>query len=437
MSVNKIYLKTFFLLLISSNIHAADLVDVYNRAIQYNDDFRITKNNKEISLHQYKQTAASIFPEINLQASTRETNINRYIGPGTNTDFNTDSYSLTLQQPIFRLAFFDELDKSDAIRKKSEKHLSLQKKKITLRTTELYFRLISHTNYLREKNELLKLSEKKFSNAGKLYSNGSITKTEFLKYKSELESSRITKEIAQNDYENSKGDLYIFVGKRISDVHNVNTQIEIKNNQYKLSDVLKQATLKYEIIQMANYDLDISRNTFESNKSQHYPTVDLVASYDYSDITGGTRFGANKRESNSVGLTVTLPVYQGGYQSAKVNESRYQLENAQIKYEQTLKILEREITDKITKYSIQRDLVNNQKEKYNLHNLKYIAAKEGFRKGIYTDTELQQSKIELVSAKNRYIESILKFILLDLDIKQYTSQIGIDEIEEINSILVW
>ncbi len=437
MSVNKIYLKTFFLLLISGNIHAADLVDVYNRAIQYNDDFRIAKNNKEISLHQYKQTAASIFPEINLQASTNETNINRYIGPGTNTDFNTDSYSLTLQQPIFRLAFFDELDKSDAIRKKSEKNLSLQKKKITLRTTELYFRLISHTNNLREKNELLKLSEKRFSNAGKLYSNGSITKTEFLKYKSDLESSRITKEIAQNDYENSKGDLYIFVGKRISDVHNINTQIEIKNNQYKVSDVLKQATSRYEIIQMANYDLDISQNTFESNKSQHYPTVDLVASYDYSDVTGGTRFGANKRESNSVGLTVTLPLYQGGYQSAKVNESRYRLENAQIKYEQTLKILEREITDKITKYSIQRNLVNNQKEKYNLHNLKYVAAKEGFRNGIYTDTELQQSKIELVSAKNRYIESILNFILLDLDIKQYTSQIGIDEIEEINSILVW
>lgn len=437
MSVNKIYLKTFFLLLISSNIHAADLVDVYNRAIQYNDDFRIAKNNKEISLHQYKQTAASIFPEINLQASTNETNINRYIGPGTNTDFNTDSYSLTLQQPIFRLAFFDELDKSDAIRKKSEKNLSLQKKKITLRTTELYFRLISHTNNLREKNELLKLSEKRFSNAGKLYSNGSITKTEFLKYKSNLESSRITKEIAQNDYENSKGDLYIFVGKRISDVHNINTQIEIKNNQYKVSDVLKQATSRYEIIQMANYDLDISQNAFESNKSQHYPTVDLVASYDYSDVTGGTRFGANKRESNSVGLTVTLPLYQGGYQSAKVNESRYRLENAQIKYEQTLKILEREITDKITKYSIQRNLVNNQKEKYNLHNLKYVAAKEGFRNGIYTDTELQQSKIELVSAKNRYIESILNFILLDLDIKQYTSQIGIDEIEEINSILVW
>ena len=131
-------------------------------------------------------------------------------------------------------------------------------------------------------------------------------------------------------------------------------------------------------------------------------------------------------------MTITLPIYQGGYQSAKVNESRYRLENAQIKYDQTLKILEKEINDKI-----QKNVVNNQKEKYNLSNLKYIAAKEGYRTGIYTDTELQQSKIELISAKNRYIDSILNYILLDLDIKQYISQIGIDEIEEINSILVW
>ena len=437
MSVNNIYLKTLFLLFFSNGIYAADLVDVYNRAIQNNDDYRITKNDKEITVQQYNQTAASIFPEVSFQAGVRETNINRYIGPGTNTDFKTDSYNLTLKQPIFRLSFFDELDKSDAIAKKSEKNLSLQKKKITLKTTELYFRLISHSNHLNEKNELLELSEKRYSHASKLYSNGSITKTALLKYKSDVDSSRINKEMAQNDYENSKGDLYVFVGKRISEVHNVDTQIEIKNNQYEPSSVFKKAVSKYEVIQMANYDLDISQNTFEANKSQHFPTVDLVASYDYSDVTGGARFGANKRESNTVGLTITLPIYQGGYQSAKVNESRYRLENAQIKYDQTLKILEKEINDKITKHNIQKNVVNNQKEKYNLSNLKYIAAKEGYRTGIYTDTELQQSKIELISAKNRYIDSILNYILLDLDIKQYISQIGIDEIEEINSILVW
>ena len=437
MSANKGYLKIFFLLLISNNLYAADLVDVYNRAIQYNDDYRIIKNDREISLQQYNQTAASIFPEINLQVGTRETTINKYIGPGDNTNFNTDSYSLTLQQPIFRLAFFDELAKSDAVIKRSEKYLALHKKRIALKTTELYFRLISHTNNLRAKKELLKLSEKKLNNAHKLYSNGSITKTEFLKYKSNVESSRIARDMAKNEQENSSGDLYVFVGKKISDIHNINTEIEITDNQYELTDVLNQATSKYEIIQMANYDLDISQNIFESNKSQHFPRIDLIASYDYSDITGGARFGANKTESSSVGLTLTLPIYQGGYQSAKVKESRYKLENAQIKYEQTLKILEKEVADKISKHRIQKGLVNNQREIYKLNNLKYISAKEGFRAGIYTDTELQQSKIELIQAKNSFVDATLNFILLDLDIKQYTSQIGIDEIKEINSILVW
>ena len=120
MSVSKNYFVIFIYLLACNNLFAADLVDVYNRAIKYNDDYRIVQNDKEISLQQYNQTASSILPEIRFQAGTKETIINRYIGPGENTDFNTDSYNLTLQQPIFRLAFFDELDKSDAITKKSE-----------------------------------------------------------------------------------------------------------------------------------------------------------------------------------------------------------------------------------------------------------------------------------------------------------------------------
>ena len=71
MSVNNIYLKTLFLLFFSNGIYAADLVDVYNRAIQNNDDYRITKNDKEITAQQYNQTAASIFPEVSFQAGVR------------------------------------------------------------------------------------------------------------------------------------------------------------------------------------------------------------------------------------------------------------------------------------------------------------------------------------------------------------------------------
>ena len=418
-------------------VNAADLVDVYKRAIAQNNDYKLIQNNKKISETQYDQTSSTIFPEINFSAGRNDTTIERYVGPGSNTNYDTDSYNLTLRQPVFRLSFFDELEKSKFQLDKSSTYELYHKKIVGIKTVELYFELINNKNKVREYEEKFNLAKKRLNAAEKLFVNGSITRTEYISFQNELESSKISKDIVVNALDSTRADIYLFTGKRIAEIHNVNMEIELANKIYNIKEVIRTALRSFETILMANQDLSISRSDLDSNKSQHYPTLDIVASYDYVDVSEGTRFGANKRESSSVGLTITLPIYQGGYQSAKVSESRYRLENAQIKQEQTLKLLEKEITDKIARYDIQKGKVKNEREKYNLHNLKYIAAKEGFRAGIYTDTELQQSKIELLNAKNSYIDSILDFVLLDLDIKQYKSKIGIDEIKEINSILVW
>tara|TARA_B100000927_G_scaffold187933_2_gene151348 strand:- start:192 stop:1508 length:1317 start_codon:yes stop_codon:yes gene_type:complete len=438
MRENKLLLNLALIcFLFSQNSFSADLTDVYKRAIKQNDDYRVVKNNSLISKEQYNQTSSSIFPEINFTASTTETTIQRYIGPGSNTDFDTETYNLTLKQPIFRLAFFDELQKSEALLSKSKTYVSLHKKMIAIKTVEMYFRLIDTQNSVRESRAKLELAKKYLSNGQKLYRDGALTRDEFREIKSNLDKEKISLDMSINDFDNAKADIYIFTGKKISDVHNLNLEIEFQNNIFISEDIIDKAISSYETITMANQDMDISQNAFESDKSQHFPTLDLVATYDYSDVTGGARFGANKRESSSVGLSLNFPLYQGGYQSAKVDESRYKYQNAQIRYEQTRKNLEKEIIDKVTKYNIQRKLILSNKEIYENENNRFVAAKEGFRSGIYTDSEVQQSKIKLLEAKNKYITALLNYLLLELSIKQYTSDIGIQEIKEINSILVW
>ncbi len=438
MRENKLFINIAIIcLLISQDTYAADLVDVYKRALAQNDNYRIIKNNSYVTEEQYNQTSSSILPEINFTANTTETTIQRYIGPGTNTDFDTETYNLTLKQPIFRLAFFDELQKSEALLNKSKTYVSFHKKLIAIRTVEIYFELIESQNLVKESKAKLELAEKYFINGQELFRNGAITESELRELDANLSSERISLEIAMNNLNNAKADLYIFAGKKISDVHNLNLEIEIQNNNFVPEKIIDIAMSSYESIIMANQDIDISKNAFESSKSQHYPTVDIVASYDYSDVTGGARFGANKRESSSVGLSLNFPLYQGGYQNAKVGESRYKFQNSQIKFEQTRKNLEKEIVDKISKYNIQRKLIFSTKKIYDTENLKFIAAKEGFRSGIYTDSEVQESKINLLVAKNTYINTLLNHLLLELSIKQYTSDIGIQEITKINSILVW
>ena len=86
---------------------------------------------------------------------------------------------------------------------------------------------------------------------------------------------------------------------------------------------------------------------------------------------------------------------------------------------------------------IQKGLIHIDKIKYQNANESFIAAKKGFMSGIYTDIEVQESKINLISTKNKYISTVLSYLLQDLNIKKYTNDIDVLDIQEINSILIW
>ena len=98
------------ILIFPQYLYSADLMDIYNRSLKHNNDLKIIVNNHKISEELYNQTSSTIFPTVSLSANSNKTEINKYIGSGTNTDYTTDTYSINITQPIFRLSFFDELE---------------------------------------------------------------------------------------------------------------------------------------------------------------------------------------------------------------------------------------------------------------------------------------------------------------------------------------
>ena len=103
---------------LSSSLYAADLMDVYNRSLKYNNQLKIISNNNQIAGEQYNQTSSTIFPDINITASSKKIDIEKAIGY-TIKDYTTETASINITQPIFRLYFFDELNKAESQIKKS------------------------------------------------------------------------------------------------------------------------------------------------------------------------------------------------------------------------------------------------------------------------------------------------------------------------------
>ena len=430
-------MSVIFISTLSTSVYSADLLDVYNRSLIHNNAFKTTYNDHKIAEEKYNQTASSILPEINITATSNQINSQRYTGTGVIKDYSSEGYSVNVTQPIFRLYFFDELNKSKSQIMKYDLGKMKQKKELILKSTQLYFNLIQLKNNIKTAGTKKDMMEARLKSARKLYQSGQITDITLNNHINNNNLADVELIITKNEYELAKQDIFIFTGREIRDVHDLNTEIELPNNIYEKNIVISKALSSEDNILMAQYDVDISKDTIKSNRSKHYPTLDIVASYDYSDVSSGNRIGAVTRESSTVGVLLTVPIYQGGYQSSKVKESRYQYENAKLSLDNLKRNIKKDIIAKIDSHSLMRKLISIKEINYNNMNSNYITMQKGYKSGTYSDTQIEESKYKLLEAKNEFIKSSLDYIFLDLELKRYSKKLSVKNIEAINSMLIW
>ena len=426
-----------FIIALSPITYSADILDIYNRALKFNNDLKIISNNNEISKEKYNQTSSSLFPDIGISASTQEINTNKYEGAGVIGDYASETATLKITQPLLRIYFFDELNKAEANIKKSQIEISNYKKDLIIKSAELYFSLINSNNKYKVeliKNEIMLL---KYNNAKKLFSNGYITDIELNKHKNNFNIASIELDVSLNELELIRQDIYIFTGREALDIHDLDTITDIPFITYEVESLISKALTSFDSIKLALLDIDISKHEMKSNRSQHYPTVDLIATYDYSDTSSGSRLGRTTRESNTIGLTVNFPIYQGGYQTSKVEESRYKYKNAKVSLDQLRRSIKRDITDKVNNHNLLKKLIVANKNRYSDANLDYLTIGNGFQSGLYTNVELKDSEYRLIIAKHELISNTLKYLLTDLELKKYSSELNIGSIKDINQMLVW
>ena len=428
---------TMLVITLSPVAYSADILDIYNRALKFNNDLKIISNNNEISKEKYNQTSSSLFPDIGISASTQEVNTNKYNGAGTVGDYESETATLQITQPLLRIYFFDELNKAKASINKSQIEISNYKKDLIIKSAELYFSLINSNNKYKVEliqNEIMSL---KYNNAKKLFSEGYITDIELNKHKNNFNIASIELDVSLNELELVRQDIYIFTGREALDIHDLDTIADIPFMNYEAELLISKAITSLDSIKVALLDIDISKHEMESNRSQHYPTVDLIATYDYSDTSSGSRLGRTTRESNTIGLTVNFPIYQGGFQSSKVEESRYKYENAKINLDQLRRSIKRDIIDKVNNHNLLKKLIIANKNRYEDANIDFITTRNGLQSGLYTNVELKDSEYKLTIAKHELISNTLKYLLIDLKLKKYSSELDIESIKNINQILVW
>jgi len=242
-----------------------------------------------------------------------------------------------------------------------------------------------------------------------------------------------------------ESDMLLLEAQYYSDSNNVvDTRINIENNLLDLKVLLSMdPTDNLEIITPDTENLDILKESLPSEEeavSQAMATMPDLRIGDYDirlaeksvDLARGSYFpsisananvgmgvlsfdGNGNREwygkpSESVGISMSIPIYSRGQTRANVKKSRIALEQAQLDYEQmqletrqTVVQAYRNVISAFNAYKVSQVRENAYSKSFNAYNVQ-------FQYGTITTVELLQQQNNYLNALNTYIQN--KYSLL-------------------------
>ena len=259
----------------------------------------------------------------------------------------------------------------------------------------------------------------------------------FKKLETILNISQNDVSLSENSLTEIKNEVFIFSGKELNDINDIKLT-KINHQEYVLDQLLSKAYSRNFMVNMSRENININRNEIASQKSRHYPTIDLVAEYDYLDLTqGGSQFGATTREDSTLSIVLNFPIFKGGYQSSKIKEARMNYEKARLEHKNSKRTVRKDIIDNFNRYNLNKKQYHTALQILKTNLKKYENAQLGFDKGIYSDTQVLETKMMYLESLSDAKNIMMDYVYSEMTIKYLLNELDMSSLRKVNTYLVW
>ena len=312
--------------------NAQPLVDIYEAALSHEPAYLSAVANLTASQERSKQAFSGLMPQLSASMST---NINHrtYITYGTSLPPDTDQYNsnsrqLNFTQPVWRHANNIAVSQAESSVKQAQQQLITAEQELAVKVVTAWCELMAARDTLTFAVYQLQASEEALRIAKRAAARG-------MKSEVTLEEVRTKYDQAISEHETAEADLNI--KKAILE------QLSGTLPEFKLRYVSAQVNLTWltwwkpeplnawidqiehssPAILAAAFALQAMNEEVRKQRAGYEPTLEMVGSYGINKQNIGNFPGQNayKIDQKTLGLQLTIPLYSGGGQKAKIGEA--------------------------------------------------------------------------------------------------------------------
>jgi outer membrane protein len=448
--------------LIGGSARAADLLAVYQRALQNDPQLKEAEATRLAALESKPQALSALLPQlsatgiISRERDTGQDNTTETVSaPGTPTqletfpfdgrvDTTTHRYGLDLKQNIFRWENWVALKRADSQVAQAEADYQAAQQDLMQRVAQAYFDVLSAQDDLEAQQVALVSIQHQLDQAESRFKIGLIAVTDVEEARAAHDSgaaaviaAKRTLASTQEALRQITGDEFDFLARPI-EPFDLAEPDPVSEDRWV--DMALQQNLS---LVSSRLGADIARENVSTARGGHFPSLDLIGSRYHATSNGtdtftdGTPAGGTLLDQNqrTIGLQLSFPIYSGGLVSSQVRQAVYQHRAAKERVERVARQTEHDARDSYLGVISEIARVKALRRAVESNATSLRATESGYEAGTRTAVDVLQSRQLWVQAQTDYSRSRYDYMLNVLKLQQAAGTLSQQSLEKINGLL--
>jgi len=428
----KFTIATVFLLY--NTIYAASLGDVYNLALQNDQQIRIAYNNLKSSDSNKYVNLSSLLPQVYLTSEYQKGDQNfKASFFSFNNGYNNRYYNFSLNQIIFNYAIIQSYQKSKYDYYNQEMSFYNTQQDLIIETATRYFNIIKAKNNLTSQEEEYKSIQSQYKQTNAQYQVGIVAKVDLDDVKAKLATSKTRVIISKMLVKNAIDELEILTNKEIKNVKIYDHNKDIYKYNLNKNKWLTKAKSNNFTIKQSLY------NTLSQNTNVKIATNDFLPAISFSGTYMGQKYNPSSlgyTHTKAFMVNISYPLFNSGNTYYTRKQAVYLYNQAKHDYEQTYREQTAQVDINIRNIKTSLAKISSLKQELKSQKTAVDAARAGYEAGTRTMSEVLNQLSSYYEAQTQYYNSFYDYFLDTLKLKQVAGELNISDITTLDSILI-
>lgn len=418
---------------------AEDLVQIYDRAVVSDPTLRQAEQTLFATREAGPQARALFLPDLSLQGDLQYQDVDAKgvssLGRrfDSSESYTTRELQAVVTQQVFNRASWMQLKQSRNVIAQAEAVYRSAQIDLMVKTTEAYFGVLRASDKVTVQDSLLKANERQLEQSKQRYEVGLVAITDVNESQAAYDKSAADLITARREFDNAWEVLRTIIGPVSVPLARLGDKLPLAPPEPNDINAWWDAAIhsNYSII-AASEAANAAQKTIEIERSGAYPTVNLQAGYDMSRSEAQTYTDS---DTAFVGLSVKVPIFQGGAVASRTREAGYKFRAAQDQLDQVRRQVDQQVKDSFRGVIASIEDVKARQAAVVSARSSLESTQAGFEVGTRTQVDVLNAQRDLFQAEFDYLDSRYAYIINGLKLHQATSTLSRDIIARGNAWL--